>query len=95
MNKFLRIVVALCGLFASTNAFTTPNAPAVRSSTALNIVDPAIVAMVEKSDPAGSVIMLAGFVAAWELLTPGRAKKGDSLNAPSPKEYLLSKTWKK
>ena len=90
MNQFLRIVVALCGLFASTSAFTTP-APA-RATTSLNIVDPAIVDMVDKSDAFATVLFGAGFVGAWELLTPGRANKDAPLQASSPKEYLLNKT---
>jgi len=45
------------------------------SSTSLNIVDPAIVEMVNKSDPVGAIAMLVLVVTAWELATPGRAKK--------------------
>ena len=59
MNQFLRIIVAVFGLLASTNAFTTPVAPmrTAPKTTALNLVDPAITAMVDKSDPAFTVLL--------------------------------------
>ncbi|CAB9502189.1 expressed unknown protein [Seminavis robusta] len=86
MNKFLlRVVVALVGLVSAASAFTTvaPRTTAfssaavapVASSTALNVVDPAIAQMTAMSNPAGSVFFLVFLVSIWELVTPGRYNK--------------------
>lgn len=88
MNKFLRLVVALVGLFSAASAFTTvaPRTNAFSSSvvftpapqtttTALNIVDPAIAQMSAMSNPVGSIVFLTMMVSIWELITPGRGGK--------------------
>jgi hypothetical protein len=87
MNKFLRLVVALVGLFSAASAFTTvaPRTTAFSpvvftpapqtTSTSLNVVDPAIAQMTAMSNPVGSIVFLTMLVSIWELITPGRGGK--------------------
>jgi hypothetical protein len=46
--------------------------PFAPTTTALQLVDPEIAAMVAKSDPGGAIFMLVLVVSFWEVVTPGR-----------------------
>ena len=85
------LTLVFCSLFlGASNAFTVLpsvkttarvvplNAPQVMpTSTARSVlpVDSAIVEMVSRSDPIGSIAMAVLVISLWEIYTPGRVKK--------------------